>query len=158
MIQTDIAVFNHQQVVPLRQAAVRKVVSFLLKGLPHRAGQLCIMFVDNNTIRVWNRQYKGSNEPTDVLAFSLPIDEPILSASSEAVLGDIVISAEKAKQNAMLYHQDVNAELVLYVIHGILHLFGLRDDTAVARKKMRAAEKKWLHEILQYPAMRIVKG
>jgi probable rRNA maturation factor len=77
-------------------------------------GHLAIELVDENRIRELNREYRGKDEPTDVLSF--PIDEDGAVAGPRE-LGDVVISPEHTE------------DLVEAVVHGVLHLCGYDHET-----------------------------
>ncbi len=103
-------------------------------------GDVSIVFVDNRTIRRLNRQYLGRDRVTDVISFPLgdgvnPYDKTV---------GEIVISAQKAQQEAKRRNIPVRRELLLYVVHGLLHLCGYDDDTPERRGEMRLREKRFL--------------
>ncbi len=62
------------------------------------------------------------------------------------LLGEIFISVEEAKRNSKIFSTDIHEELLLYVIHGLLHLIGFKDKTASQRMRMKKKEK----EVLSY--------
>ena len=94
--------------------------------------------MDNATIHQLNKRYLQHDEPTDVLTF--PLSEP----SSRKLAGEIVIGAEVALAQAQAQGHDVQAELALYVIHGILHLCGYGDKTSAEAIKMHERERHYL--------------
>lgn len=82
-----------------------------------------VSFVDDEEIRALNHQWRGLDEPTDVLSFAAWEGEPMPGA--EAFLGDLVISLERARaQAAELGHAALD-EVAVLVAHGLLHLLGL---------------------------------
>lgn len=81
-----------------------------------------------------NHAYRGVTGPTDVLAF--PMTEGRFSAVSPDLLGDVVISAETAARQARVRKADVQSELALLLVHGILHLVGYDHGTATERRRM----------------------
>ena len=81
-----------------------------------------------------NHAYRGVTGPTDVLAF--PMTEGRFSAVSPDLLGDVVISAETAAREARDRGRDVQGELALLLVHGILHLVGYDHGTATERRRM----------------------
>jgi probable rRNA maturation factor len=96
---------------------------------------LSIAFVDNEKIMELNKKFLGHNEPTDVISFPLE-DE---CSPPNGISGEIVVSAQMALETANAMHTDVEGELILYVIHGLLHLIGY-DDTS--KKKARAMHER----------------
>jgi probable rRNA maturation factor len=83
---------------------------------------LSLLLTDDDVIRDLNRDYRGKDEPTDVLSFSQ--HDPQL-----AILGDIVISLQTATQQADNAGWPLTSELCLLAVHGILHLTGSEDET-----------------------------
>ena len=118
------------------QLAVRRV----LGGSSYDSGLISIAVVDDPTIHEINRQYLEHDYPTDVLSFVLEDREPYLE-------GELVVSTETAVRNAAEYGWSAESELLLYVIHGALHLIGFRDKGADEIVAMRAAEVKYLCEL-----------
>ncbi len=74
-----------------------------------------------------HRDFGGVPGPTDVITFQH---------------GEIVISAETASRQARANRQPLPREIFRYIVHGLLHLNGHRDDTAAARRKMWAAQER----------------
>ena len=92
----------------------------------HPLAELCLKAVDEATITELNRRWMDGDGPTDVLAF--PMDElrPGLvdEDPEEGVLGDLVLCPAVAARQAETAGHDVDAELELLTVHGILHLLG----------------------------------
>jgi len=99
-------------------------------------GDLSVAFVDDAQIRELNRRFLRRDRPTDVLAFPSDDDDPLL--------GEVVISAERAKSAANERGIDPDHELALYLVHGVLHLVGYNDHTPSAAAKMHAREDELL--------------
>ena len=109
-----------------------------------------ITIVTDEEIHVLNRDYRGVDRATDVLSFALDEgdDEPeILGDEAEHLLGDIIISAEKANEQAEEFGHGLNREIVYLAVHGMLHLLGydhlVEDEKIVMRKR----EEEILREI-----------
>lgn len=96
------------------------------------AGELSIALVDDDYIRRLNHTYRNLDEPTDVLSF--PMDE-------EGLLGDVVISLERAEKQAADYGHSFQREVAFLLVHGILHLFGYDHDNDKEQRKMRDREE-----------------
>jgi len=96
-------------------------------------GELSIVLADDQLVQDLNRNYRRVDQPTDVLAF--PQDEE-LPAGAPRLLGDVIISVETAQRQADEQGHELDRELVLLVIHGVLHILGWRDDTDSRRKQM----------------------
>ena len=92
-----------------------------------------VMFCDNDAIHEINRDYRGKDKETDVITFALFADsEPQMRMVSEEgiALGEIIISVEKIKSQAVENQKTFEEELYFILAHGILHLFGFthQDD------------------------------
>lgn len=95
--------------------------------------RLSLVFVDDRTLRRLHRDFCNDDTVTDVITFDLGDGE-----------AELAISAERAKKEAKRRGVEPFHELALYIVHGILHLEGFRDETAAQRKRMRAEEEKLL--------------
>lgn len=129
--QVEIA--NEQSMLDVDEARLRDAAETILRDVGVRGGSLSIAIVDDATIHVMNREYLQHDYATDVLSFSLEED-------LDEFEGQVVVSAETAIQNASEYGWRAEEELLLYVIHGTLHLAGYRDKTEADRAAMRQAE------------------
>lgn len=101
---------------------------------------LSVVFVDDARIAEMNRQYLGKDRSTDVLAF--PLDCP--DGSDRPLVGEVVVCAERAVQEAESRGLRPEEELALYVVHGALHLAGYDDHDAGKRRAMRKREAEIL--------------
>ncbi len=98
-------------------------------------GQKCevsVTFTDNEGIRAVNKEYRGIDAPTDVLSFPLtdfdgadepPTDEPEIS------LGDIIVSLERAEEQAKEFGHSFEREVAFLTVHSMLHLLGYDHET-----------------------------
>ena len=112
-------------------ASVRAMDSFGVCAIPN--GELSIAFLDDDTVRVMHGEFLGDATSTDVITFPGDMDKDFA--------GEICISVECAAQNAQDSGTEISEELMLYVIHGWLHLAGLGDGTAEEAAEMRRREK-----------------
>jgi probable rRNA maturation factor len=133
-----IKIASPQDVVPLDRGRLRDAARAVLAGEGVAAAAVSLAFVDDPTIHRLNRQFLGHDEPTDVLSF------PLSGPGAKALEGEVVIGAEVARAEAARRGHDVQAELVLYVVHGLLHLCGFDDTTPAAARAMRARERHYL--------------
>ena len=141
---SKIAIASPQDAVPIDRGRLREVVRTVLAGEGVADSEISLAFVDNPTIQRLNVRYLQHDEPTDILTF--PLSEP----GANKLAGELVIGAEVALAQAADRGHDVQAELVLYVIHGLLHLCGFDDHDSVDIQKMRARERHYL-ELLGLP-------
>ncbi len=116
------------------------------------AAELSIVLCDNDYIKELNRTYRGFDSATDVLSFAMnekSADEPIYGDEDGVdLLGDIVISVEKAMEQAQEYGHAFTRELGFLIVHGILHLLGYDHEAEEDEKTMRAIEETILRDLL----------
>lgn len=102
-------------------------------------------------MRSLNKKYLHHDFATDVLAFDLK--EDVLSAQrrsvsfkelKRAIIGEIIISTERAMAQAKTYQTTCRKELLLYIVHGILHLQGYDDHDPQKTARMRLKEQELL--------------
>lgn len=107
-----------------------------LLGKEGGGGFIGINFFSDKRMKVLNRQYFMVSSPTDVIAFSY--------SSNTA---DIAISLDTAKRNAGAYNSPLKKEILLYIIHGILHLNGYDDTTPMKKTRMFKKQEEILQKI-----------
>ncbi len=100
---------------------MRRVAQATLTNLGED-GELSVLLTDDETIRQLNREYRGMDKPTDVLSFSQLEGDEV--AAPARILGDVVISVERAQQQAADYGHSVAREVGFLTAHGVLHLLG----------------------------------
>ncbi len=105
--------------------------------------RLSIALVDDREIRRVHRDFLSDGSATDVISFDFR-DVGMEDSEFDA---ELVISAECAVKEARKRKVDALHELALYVVHGILHLGGYRDESAAESKRMRAAERALLGKL-----------
>lgn len=93
-----------------------------MKALTVADQEISLLFVDNQGIQEINREYLGRNWPTNVISFSLREGE--FGNISPGLLGDIVVSVERAAEDALAGGLDLKDEIDFLLIHGLLHLLG----------------------------------
>jgi probable rRNA maturation factor len=131
------------------QQVILKVVKTIAKlGSIPKNTELSILLVDNSYIKDLNYVYRHVNSATDVLSFAmneLTEGEPAFTFTNEVnVLGDIVISLEKAVEQSKEYGHSFERELGFLVAHGLLHLLGYDHENETEAKVMQELEKKIL--------------
>ena len=100
-------------------------------------GQLNFIFTSNEHIRLMNREFLNHNYYTDVITFDYTEDK--------LTSGDVFISIDQVKINAVKYSVDVAEELRRVMIHGVLHLVGFMDVTEEEKEIMQKKENEALH-------------
>ncbi len=132
-----ISVRNCQRAVKVDAAklaeSARKAVPFCLRLKRSRETELArlreiaVLLVSDRRMTELHRQFLGKNGPTDVLTFQH---------------GEIVVSVETAIGNARRFKTSASREVLLYIVHGLLHLHGFDDTTAAEAKRMDAAQNR----------------
>ena len=125
---------------------IEKAAKISLKELLKTKYEISLLFVSNQKIRAINRKYLNKDHSTDVISFGYS-GENDPSGVRGRFVGDIVISSDKAFQNSVKYDTTFFEEIILYVIHGILHLAGYDDGNKAEREKMRRKENAFLQKI-----------
>ncbi|EHL73735.1 rRNA maturation RNase YbeY [Bacillus smithii] len=112
--------------------------------------EVSVTFVDNQRIQEINRDYRHKDQPTDVISFALEeTDEEeveIIGEDMPRVLGDIIISVPKAREQAHDYGHSFQRELGFLAVHGFLHLLGYDHMTEEEEKIMFSRQREILHE------------
>ena len=115
---------------------------------------ISIMLTNNKNIRKLNSSYRQIDRETDVLSFPMfekdEIDEIVECQKQfpiKEVLGDIVISVEKVKEQAIEYNHSFERELSYMVVHGFYHLMGYDHIEEDDKNIMREKEEKILQEL-----------
>ncbi|UTR09359.1 rRNA maturation RNase YbeY [Evansella sp. LMS18] len=110
--------------------------------------ELSVTFVNNEQIRELNRDYRGKDEPTDVLSFALNEgeDDEVEVEGMPDLLGDIVISVPRAEQQAEEYGHDIKRELCFLAVHGFLHLLGYDHGDETQEKAMFSRQEEILEK------------
>lgn len=113
--------------------------------------EVSVTFTDNQRIQEINRDYRGKDEPTDVISFALEEmgENEIEISGAEGlpcVLGDIIISVTRAKEQAAEYGHSFDREVGFLAVHGLLHLLGYDHMTAEEEAIMFQKQKNILNE------------
>ena len=120
---------------------ISELLSFAYDYLKEaRDAEVSVSFVSNEEIKNINRDYRDKDSVTDVISFALEEDEVnIIPDDAPRTLGDIVISSDRAKEQAADYGHSYRRELLFLSLHGFLHLLGYdhmeSDEEAVMNGK-----------------------
>ena len=104
-----------------------------------RVGEVSIIFCSDAKILELNDKYLSHDYYTDIMTFDY--------SQTEVISGDIFISTDTVRSNADIFKTDFYNELSRVIIHGILHLCGLKDKTIKTRKEMTNAENEALYKL-----------
>jgi probable rRNA maturation factor len=147
---TDI--IDKQKTIRIDRRSVRRLVRRILADHGSGDSDLSIVFAGDGFVRELNLVYRKIDRPTDVLAFAMrdvvgPAEANLVEGP-ESVLGDVVISVDRAKVQARRFRRTVEHELLKLVAHGVLHLLGHDHERASERREMRRLENRYAREAL----------
>ena len=155
MLRLRVSVYNKQNIIKIPKGLkllVRRCCYAVLKdeGIDFPA-EIDVTFLDNNQIQKLNLEYRNKNISTDVLSFPLG-ENGVYDKNQEtgnAMLGDIVISLEKAQRQAEIYGHSFDREVGFLVIHSVLHLLGYDHEnvSGLEARKMKEKEEKILNQV-----------
>jgi probable rRNA maturation factor len=94
---------------------------------------LSVVITDDREVQSLNRQYRGIDAPTDVLAFPAHQTDP---DTDEIYIGDVLISYPQAEKSAQKCGHQVAEELSLLIVHGVLHLLGFDHHQPTDKERM----------------------
>ncbi|MCY9063107.1 rRNA maturation RNase YbeY [Bacillus inaquosorum] len=130
-----------------------KEVENLLQFAAEREGvqnqaEVSVTIVTNEDIQQINKDYRGKDAPTDVISFALEEEGEgeveIVGAEMPPVLGDIIISADRTREQAEEYNHSFKRELGFLAVHGFLHLLGYDHMTKEEEEEMFTKQKDLL--------------
>ncbi len=150
MIETTIN--NQQEAIEVAEDLLVQIEKVIRKVMEieeiSRDGELSLTIVDEKTIKDLNREYRDKDEVTDVLSF--PQYDEFLSIKDELdylVIGDVVICAQRAKEQAEDFGHSYEREFAYLIVHSLYHLFGYDHMTEDDKKIMRVKEETALSEL-----------
>lgn len=132
-------VLDEQEFLEIDLKRIRKLCERIVEDAGAKTGRIGIILVDSETIHQYNRDFLQHDYPTDVISF--PIEERLEEGHLE---GEILACTQVAQDRAVEFGWSPQEEILLYVVHGILHLVGYDDTTPEERKLMRQKEKNYL--------------
>ncbi len=156
MPDIEITISDQQVHLTVEIQRLRDVVERVLleEGIP--SAEISLALVDDAAIHRINRDFLGHDHPTDVISFVLSSSSPdpqVRTANPSTspphsarhhLEGELVVSTETAVREAAKHGWSAADELLLYVVHGLLHLCGYDDLTDEARPLMRGRERQVL--------------
>ncbi|AET70390.1 metalloprotein, YbeY/UPF0054 family [Desulfosporosinus orientis DSM 765] len=106
--------------------------------------EVSLVLINDERIHELNLEYRGVDRPTDVLSFALQEEveeEPDIVAEDD-MLGDILISVERAREQAKEYGHSFEREIIYLAVHGTLHLLGYDHEEETDKQEMRSKEEE----------------
>lgn len=110
--------------------------------------EVSISFVTNEEIRDLNRTYRNKDSVTDVLSF--PMEEEFELDFENTILGDVVISIDRLREQAKEFNHSFQRELSYLLVHSLLHLFGFDHMEEEEKLEMRKEEKEIMDKLKIY--------
>lgn len=108
----------------------------------HQTGHLSFVFCTDDYLLEVNKKFLNHDDYTDIITFDY--------SESNTVSGDLIISIDRVKENALTHQCSFNLELNRVIIHGVLHLLGFSDKTDDQISKMRELEGLYLAQCAEY--------
>jgi probable rRNA maturation factor len=157
----ELALSNEQEKIEIPEAWLARLEQLLrLAGEAEgiMKGEVALSFVDDEEIHRLNLEYRGIDRPTDVLSFAMQEegnDEPDIVFEVEhedeedpfsGMLGDIIISAERAKAQSEEYGHSLEREIGFLFVHGFLHLLGYNHGDETSEAEMTAKQEAVLQQ------------
>jgi len=119
---------------------VKRFVRGVLRGEGVTRGAVTVVLTGDAAIRELNRRFRNIDRATDVLAFPLGEEDE----EGGPYLGDVIVSLERAVDQAPRFHNDAEEELGRLIAHGLLHLLGYDHHSPWDGRRMKAAERRAL--------------
>ncbi len=138
--------------VKCKTVELRNEIQKILNLMDYGEFDLGILLTDNATIQKYNKEYRGIDEPTDILSFSyhpsLKAGERIKPKTEEDKnLGDLIISLEYVQVDAPKWGQLFEERMRILLVHGICHLLGYKHETDEEYKVMKKQEDYLLEKL-----------
>ncbi len=146
----NIVVSSSQKALRVLRKRLSELVKFVARSEGVRLGQVDIAVVDSAGISGVNRRFLGHARPTDVISFDLS-DAPAqaVGAPKRGLSVQLVVCGDLAVRQGPLHGLKPQHELMLYVIHGLLHQMGYEDTSIRGGARMHAREEELLKEFLR---------
>lgn len=127
---------------------------------PYEA-EVNLTLVNNDSIHTINREYRQIDRPTDVLSFPMlsyevpadfshvedQVEDNFNPDTGELLLGDIILSVEKVKEQAVVYGHSEKREFAFLILHSMLHLFGYDHESEGERELMEDRQRRILEDL-----------
>ena len=119
----NFGVFNETKEKIKELDGLKGLLDYALKYLKLENVEFNVIIIDNPRIHEMNKEYRGVDRETDVITFALE-DHKDIELEDVRLLGDIYISIDKARSQAIEYGHSLKREISFLAIHGLLHLLG----------------------------------
>lgn len=129
------SIYFHTENTELRirnKTEIRNTLKWLVGSKDQQPGQLNYIFCNDEYLLGINQQYLNHSDLTDIITFN--------TSENDLISGDIFISVERVKENAIIFQNSFSDEMLRIIFHGILHLLGYKDKTESEVREMRSME------------------
>jgi probable rRNA maturation factor len=123
---------------------LKTIAQKILELVGQNRAELSLALVENSEIQTLNAKYRKKDYPTDVLSF--PVEDPL--PAKERLLGDVVISVQKAKEQAKQGRRSLDEEMMTLLIHGVLHLLGYDHERSAQEARIMTRLEKRIYRVL----------
>ena len=143
----EIKITNLNKSYKLNEAFIKRIISKIIKKVNKKlkTATLEVVFLNDRSMKTFNKKYTGRDRATDVLCFDIGVGE----SGSGGGVADILISLEAAARNSKIFKVDLESEIVRYIIHAILHLTGQDDETDREKARMAREETAILDQVCE---------
>ena len=127
--------FNYETEFELpNESAIERWISQVIVSEQKREGEISYVFCDDNYLLELNQNYLQHDTLTDIISFDYTVGNELN--------GDIFISVERVRENAEIFNQTFDNEILRVMIHGVLHYCGYKDKSTVDEQRMREKENE----------------
>ena len=142
----EIMIFNQTNEDIPELDMVKKVLEFGMKKEKLKNTSFNVIIVDNNYIHELNKNYRDIDRETDVITFALEDEDSVVLPDDIRILGDIYISIDKARAQAIEYGHSFEREICFLAVHGFYHLLGYDHMSKEEEKVMFGKQEEVLSE------------
>lgn len=133
---------NNLTSFPIKKSFFKKITQKILRKEKRNDWDLSVALVSINKIRELNKKYCGKNRPTDVLSFN-HLEFKNKKTKTEKNIGEIIISPQEVKKNAIRFGTAFKEEMAQCLIHGILHLLGFEHENFLKEAKLMERKQNY---------------
>ena len=145
-MDNEIMIFNQTNEDIPELDLVKKVLEFGMKKENLNHTSFNVIIVDNNYIHELNKNYRNIDRETDVITFALEDEDSVKLPGDIRILGDIYISIDKARSQAIEYGHSFEREICFLAVHGFYHLLGYDHMNEEEEKVMFGKQEEVLSE------------
>ena len=130
-----ILLFNQQKALPIKKTLIKKAILLFFQKYKVKSEEIAVYFVTKSKIKQLHLKYFHDASATDCITF--PFDPP----TAKGFLGEVFICPQVAREYAAKHKRDPNEEMLLYIMHSLLHLLGYKDFPKKEKIHMQKKEK-----------------